>query len=254
MSAPAFSADGDCRLLLDGRGTGPWNMAVDEVLLESAAQGRQSTLRIYQWLQPTLSLGYFQPAADRETHPASQNCPWVRRASGGGAIVHDREITLCLAIPDKTKGFSRPEEIYSAIRDLVSSALGRILPITDSREECSSGGDSSAFLCFQRHCQWDLIVAGSKICGTAQRRLQGGTLIHGSILLGRSPFGPTLLGIAELCNREVDEQMLMGQLVAEVESKWSWRLIPGELTSLEISRASDLAEARFGSPRWSCRR
>ena len=35
-------------------------MALDEVLLEKAAQG-QASLRFYQWASPTVSLGYFQP-------------------------------------------------------------------------------------------------------------------------------------------------------------------------------------------------
>ena len=32
------------------------------------------------------------------SHAASADCPLVRRLSGGGAIVHDRELTYCLAV------------------------------------------------------------------------------------------------------------------------------------------------------------
>src|SRR5882724_9809402 len=90
------------RLIIDPPAHGAWNMAVDEALLESAAVDGIATLRLYQWSEPTLSLGYFQPAADRQTHPASRECPLVRRASGGGAILHDRELTYSLAIPEKS--------------------------------------------------------------------------------------------------------------------------------------------------------
>src|SRR5687767_13677741 len=86
------------RLLIDPPASGAWNMAVDEALLASAAAG-VATLRFYTWSQPTLSLGYFQHAHQRDAHAASRSCPLVRRASGGGAILHDRELTYSLAVP-----------------------------------------------------------------------------------------------------------------------------------------------------------
>ena len=86
------------RLLHDPPAAGAWNMAVDEALLETAADSGVATLRFYQWNEPTLSLGYFQAATDRDQHPASRDCPLVRRASGGGAILHDRELTYSMAM------------------------------------------------------------------------------------------------------------------------------------------------------------
>src|SRR5436190_15116613 len=90
------------RLIIDPPLIGPMNMAIDEALLESAATDGVATLRLYQWSEPTLSLGYFQAAEERERHQASTNCPLVRRASGGGAILHDRELTYSLALPEKS--------------------------------------------------------------------------------------------------------------------------------------------------------
>ena len=87
------------RLIIDPPAAGSWNMAVDEALLRSAGESRQLTLRVYQWEQPTLSLGYFQAHERPAEHAASQPCPVVRRATGGGAIVHDREITYSLTAP-----------------------------------------------------------------------------------------------------------------------------------------------------------
>src|SRR5581483_3820230 len=90
---------GDCRVVFDAPRSGAWNMAIDEVLLERAAAQARPQLRIYAWEEPTVSLGYFQRIGERESHPPSRACPLVRRPSGGGAIVHDREITYALAIP-----------------------------------------------------------------------------------------------------------------------------------------------------------
>jgi lipoate-protein ligase A len=53
-----------CYLIVDPPADGAWNMAVDEALLERAANDGETTLRFYQWREPTLSLGYAQRYAD----------------------------------------------------------------------------------------------------------------------------------------------------------------------------------------------
>src|SRR5687767_6703039 len=87
------------RLIIDPPAEGSWNMAVDEALLESAADSGEITLRFYEWSRATLSLGYFQSHAERSGHTASLACPMVRRSTGGGAIVHDQELTYSLVVP-----------------------------------------------------------------------------------------------------------------------------------------------------------
>ena len=65
------------RLIVEGQTTpafaypGVENMAIDETLLRSAAEDGVTTLRFYGWEPATLSLGYFQNIADRESHLAS---------------------------------------------------------------------------------------------------------------------------------------------------------------------------------------
>jgi lipoate-protein ligase A len=111
------------RLIIDPPASGAWNMAVDEALLRSAAQRGTATLRFYQWSEPTLSLGYFQAADDRQQHFASLACPLVRRASGGGAIVHDRELTYSLAMPLSNTRTAQATRLYEGI-DRISPDLG----------------------------------------------------------------------------------------------------------------------------------
>src|SRR3954466_13766550 len=79
--------------------SGPEQMALDDVMLEHAVEGVAS-LRFYLWSEPTLSLGYFQKAEDRGVNPALAALPWLRRATGGDAILHgDGDITYSLALP-----------------------------------------------------------------------------------------------------------------------------------------------------------
>src|SRR5262249_51509935 len=87
-----------CRLLPFQTASGAWNMAADDALLESAAGGIAS-LRFYTFETPTLSLGYFQNAAHARSLPQLAGLPWVRRPSGGAALVHHHELTYALALP-----------------------------------------------------------------------------------------------------------------------------------------------------------
>ena len=104
----------DTRLIIDEPARGSWNMAVDEALLRWAGQGQRggAALRFYRWQEPTLSLGYFQEFGARCRHLPSSKLPLVRRTTGGGAIVHDRELTYSFVMPIRNR-FS------AAIQDVV---------------------------------------------------------------------------------------------------------------------------------------
>ena len=111
-----------CRLIVDRAAPGVCNMAVDESLLQSAAEHQQPTLRFYMWQPATLSLGYFQRLSDRQLHSASKGCDVVRRASGGGAILHDRELTYCFATPSRNR-FQSAEQLYRAFHESLVEVL-----------------------------------------------------------------------------------------------------------------------------------
>ncbi len=66
------------RILVDPPAAGAWNMAVDEVLLARSAERGEAVLRVYRWTPATLSLGYFQQAAERATHAASRAPAYAR--------------------------------------------------------------------------------------------------------------------------------------------------------------------------------
>jgi lipoate-protein ligase A len=115
-----------CRLLLDGPHDGAWNMAVDEALLEGSAAQRQACCRFYAWDTPTLSLGYFQDYAQRWQHAASGSCPAVRRLTGGGAILHDAELTYSIALPLPHPLATRRDRLYAVVHGCLIDALARL--------------------------------------------------------------------------------------------------------------------------------
>src|SRR5580765_2945407 len=86
------------RLFIDDPLDAVTNMARDESLLESVGRGESPpTLRLYQWSPAAISLGYFQDYAEFEALPApAGTLAVVRRQTGGGAILHDLELTYSL--------------------------------------------------------------------------------------------------------------------------------------------------------------
>src|SRR5438874_5319096 len=145
------------RLIIDLPAEGQWNMAVDEALLESAAAGLP-TLRFYPWQVPTLSLGYFQNAADRAQHAASLACPLVRRTTGGGAIVHDRELTYSFAAPQTDRRDARAAALYNAFHETLADVLASLdvqAHLYRSQPLVEIGQDEP-FLCFQRRAEGDV--------------------------------------------------------------------------------------------------
>jgi len=90
---------GKALVWIDGPASGAWNMAMDQAMALHAAEQGCIILRVYQWASPTLSLGYFQSHDDRLAIPGLDEIDCVRRETGGGAIVHDHEITYSVAVP-----------------------------------------------------------------------------------------------------------------------------------------------------------
>lgn len=241
------------RLILDPPATGVWNMAVDEALLHTATPGTPVTLRIYRWRSPTLSLGYFQRYEDRHGHAASQNCPLVRRVTGGGAIVHDREITYSVTAPVAGRVQQPPLQWYELthsawVATLAKYGVRAALCPTEER------GRDAEFLCFRRRAAGDLLLDGWKIGGSAQRRHRTALLQHGSLLMERSAAAPELPGIAQLARIEMAATAWLDDWILEIGRglRVTWK--PDTLTDHERDAAARFVRDRFENPKWTLRR
>jgi lipoate-protein ligase A len=241
------------RLLIDPPAKGAWNMAVDETLLESAAQGI-ATLRFYAWSEPTLSLGYFQHARERDAHAASRDCPLVRRASGGGAILHDRELTYSLAVPTGNRLGGQSESLYRAAHQTLIQALGELGVTAHLHAPAAGDPVPTAFLCFERRTKGDVICRAAKIAGSAQRRSRGAIVQHGSVLLGRSPCAPELPGIEQLSGAPLAAEELLAAWSPQIAAELSGSIETGTLTASEQALAATIENERFGSSAWTLRR
>lgn len=262
-------------------------MAVDEALLDDAIANGAATLRFYQWSEPTLSLGYFQQYAERETHLASRDCAIVRRQSGGGAILHDRELTYSLILPPGHRLTRDAPHLYETVHAAFIAALTDLSsPGTKPhnnptalriRGEAPPTDAAEPFLCFQRQAAGDVVLpAGTttsqpqpaadstksaaqsppplKVLGSAQRRHRGAILQHGSLLVERSPAAPELPGLRDLAGFNVSTTELTLALCEKLSECLHLRLIPFDLKAELQSRAVELANNKYGSPAWTTRR
>ena len=193
---------------------GAENMAIDRQLLEAAERTGRAYVRLYRWSEPTLSLGHFQAGIDRNLHPASRELAMVVRASGGGAIVHDREWTYSIAMRVGRNQIGASKELYDAVHGALVAglrglgwdasewtkpcAVGETKNNPDDLIACGGSKPSEPLLCFQRRSCGDIVCEGFKVVGSAQRRLGGSVLQHGSILCQQSQYAPELPGLNEL--------------------------------------------------------
>lgn len=152
-------------------------MAFDEAMLEAMPRLRRPVLRLYGWTERAASFGYFQKYAEVER--ATLLRPLVRRPTGGGIVPHDADWTYSLAFPVGNEWHSlRAIDSYRRVHEWVREAFERLGIESALAPECRRAGPGR---CFAGHERFDLLWAGRKIAGAAQRRTRDGLLIQGSI-------------------------------------------------------------------------
>lgn len=245
-----------CRLSIDPPASGPWNMAVDEVLLDWAVQRSACWLRVYQWAPATLSLGYFQNYAERQSHAPSASAPAVRRLTGGGAIVHDAELTYSLVMPAGHPLAAIRDRLYAAVHGALVEALAECEVAAELWPADRSGPNPEPFLCFLRRAPGDVVVArspemprGVKIAGSAQRRRRGAVLQHGSLLLRRSAAAAELPGLLDLfpCSRDELAPLWLARMQSRLGLTWQ----EASLDEADRRAAEELSAERYAKDPWT---
>ncbi|MHC4875842.1 MAG: lipoate--protein ligase family protein [Planctomycetota bacterium] len=232
---------------------GSWNMAADECLLEVATSAGLRAVRMYQWSEPTVSLGYFQDEAEFRAENRFADLAAVRRLSGGGAILHHLELTYSLVLPAGDPLAVEPTLLYELVHDAILDVL-RAAGIAAAMRGEDRKLAAEPFLCFTRGDRHDIVFEGHKIVGSAQRRRRGAVLQHGSLLLDASPHAEELPGVNDLSEAErltSEIGQTLGQSIARqlgsVELIQDW---PGQ----QAGRITELEEQQYARLDWGRRR
>jgi lipoate-protein ligase A len=231
-------------LILDPPQSGAWNMAVDAALLEESLNRDTVFLRLYRWSEATVSIGYFQDAAEQQRDSRLKNLPTVRRLSGGGAILHHHEQTYSCSLPPSHPLAQQPAQLYERIHAVFVEWLSGFGVAAAPRGSDPPQSDEP-FLCFLREAAPDLVVCGHKVLGSAQRRRRGAVLQHGSLLLRASEHAPELTGVSESTPQFCDSSVTMLQLAERLSNCLGDKIVPIEVPGSVRSNASLLVKSTY---------
>ena len=216
------------------------NMALDEVLL--AGLEGTAVLRCYRWSRPAVSFGCFgRVDAVRADYPDAEP---VRRWTGGGTVEHGRDFTYTLLVPRALPlATLAASESYRRIHDAVAAALAAAgWPGVEAAEATNAHptrpADTTPFLkpCFAHPVPYDLLAAGQKIAGGAQRRTRRGLLHQGSIQ-GAFFEGGT-------------SEDRWGELRTHLAAAFARKSILVPVRAAEVAAARALAATKYGAKTW----
>jgi lipoate-protein ligase A len=271
------------RLLVTPPNDGATNMAIDEAILHALADGvGRPTLRFYRWDPPCLSLGYNQHQAEvDESACVRLGYTWVRRPTGGRAILHTDELTYSVIVPaDEPRVEGGIVESYRRLSTGLLAGLRAMgADVFQAQAEKVLNSQKSA-VCFDTPSHYEITVNDRKLIGSAQVRRRKMVLQHGTLPLtgdltriiaclrtdGVNPAQPKPVStgsgdwlLARACtleqalDREVSFDEAADALARGFASALNLRLEPGDLSPDERSLAERLRRERYANEIWNRR-
>ena len=160
------------RLIEDTPRSGSFNMAADQMLLDSYMIDSRPVLRIYEWDCPTLTLGRNEEIDNGIDLRVCENLkiPIIRRSTGGSSVLHGFDITYSLVGGIFNTCFS--ENVLDNYR-YISKGFYRFFeelglkPELQEKTPLKKG--LSKHICFSLPSAYEILVEGRKIIGNAQK-------------------------------------------------------------------------------------
>jgi lipoate-protein ligase A len=276
------------RFIRSGKLSPAENMAIDEAVLIAHSEGKAPpTLRFYGWEPATLSIGYFQKAEDEVDLQAlaEKKIGFVRRPTGGRAVLHDQELTYSMIVSEDYPGI--PRTVTEAYRVLSEGLLfgfrtlglqAEMVNLASEEEKNKYAAAAGSAACFDSPSWYELVVEGRKAAGSAQTRQKGVVLQHGSILLEldidllfsllrfpnerlrerlKSAFSQKAVAINELLRdlgkKTASLEQAEEAFAAGIAEALNLQLVPGGLTEYERDLADQLVKEKYGNRDWNFR-
>ncbi|MEK4229919.1 lipoate--protein ligase family protein [Solibacillus sp. FSL H8-0538] len=258
-----------------------YNMALDEALLDWHSTGAiPPVIRFYEWNPATISIGYFQRAEKDINLEAvrAQGLGFVRRPTGGRAVLHDQELTYSIIVSENYPNM--PQTVTEAYRVLSEGllvgfqnlGLDAYFSVPETKEQRDDLKKPKSAVCFDAPSWYELVVEGKKVAGSAQTRQKGVILQHGAILLDLDE--DKLLSVFNFSSPEAKERMraklpekavAMNRLVEQplsveqcvkafhsgFEEALQIKLIPYELTAEQHQYVEQLEQTKYLTDEWN---
>jgi lipoyl(octanoyl) transferase len=147
-------------------------------------QKRKPTLRVYGWDKPFITLGYSQKP---QNVLKTDRFPFVRRMTGGAAILHASEITYSLALScDDLDLHQGVKESYRQLAGFLFNFYARFglkaefaIDVLQDKTNLGHYGE----FCFNSFEDFDILINNKKVGGNSQKRRKEFIFQHGSIPL-----------------------------------------------------------------------
>lgn len=164
--------------------SGSFNMSFDENILKDCIENnvKEPVLRLYGWSPACVSLGRNQKDTVDYDVCRDNDIDIVRRATGGRALLHDKELTYSFICP--VNFLEVGESVIKSYKEISQALIYGMkeldINVNFPEEKKIS---TNANYCMSLSTGADLSYNGKKIIGSAQVRKSGYILQHGSILI-----------------------------------------------------------------------
>lgn len=256
-------------------------MALDEALLDWHSEGSiPPIIRFYEWNPATLSIGYFQQVKRDINMQAvkEQDLGFVRRPTGGRAVLHDQELTYSVIVSEAYPEMpATVTEAYRVISEGIllgfqNLGLDAYFSVPDSQEKLDDLKKPKSAVCFDAPSWYELVVEGKKVAGSAQTRQKGVILQHGAILLDLdeerllSVFNFESEESKEKMRKKLPEKAVAMNQFSEIpftieqcveafskgfEQALHIELVPYELSEKQLQYVEQLAQNKYASDEWN---
>lgn len=202
-------------------------------------------------------LGVYSPDSDQ-----LRNIDLVRRPTGGRAVLHDEELTYAVAVPSRALGGAR--ETYRVLNHALLNAVRSLGTVADIHGDPNERAlPLSAGPCFQSPAEGEVIVNGRKLIGSAQARIGGALLQHGSIMISGDQTLLSTIGLSTSHHQpatlseqigEVDMERVVDAVVGSMKKCFGGGWAEGEYSADEKRMCTQLVESRYAADQWTWRR
>lgn len=245
---------------------GAFNMAVDEYLFRRLDEDPQTKVRFYCWKRPTVSLGYSQRIEDVLDYDYCRRngVDVVRRITGGKLVLHWREITYSIVSADTKSFSSNLAESYKRISAALILGLKKMGLRARLAGPAPSSYSRGNMPCFAYPARDEIEIDGRKIVGSAQKRVGGRFLQHGSIplqgddglldrlaLSGDEGSGLRLISLSEALGKMVDAEWAVERLSAGLAEYFAIKLEPLTFNSADEEAVQRIQDERYSSEAWT---
>ncbi len=261
-----------CRFIDTGFNDAFTNMAIDEAILSYC---KIPTLRVYRWKPEAISLGYNQDIKEINTDYCEKNdIDVVRRITGGKAVFHDKEMTYSFILPEDANLL--PKEINESYKKIANALVLALKKFNVNSEVKKTPEKIKTSICFNSSNWYELLVNNKKISGSAQRRISGKILQHGSILIdfdyekNASLFNhnnnfDNVNDLNNLKNRitsikkeskniKISYEKLAESIKAGFKENFKFKIAESTLSNEEIMLANKLMKEKYSTEEWNYRR